>query len=134
MKPQEVELTLKFSREIKDGIWRGIQLGAKATLESGESLAMGMEALYEELQLEGSVLWGRWYKGAAQQAVGDEEIEELPAPLPEAPKPPTEPAEPPSDPSWCAVHQCKMKQYTKGESRWYSHRLDDGTWCKGEAK
>jgi hypothetical protein len=53
----------------------------------------------------------------------------LDAPAPPAPKPPQ-----PQGTSWCAIHDVAMPQTTKEGRSWYSHRLDDGTWCKGKGK
>ena len=33
---------------------------------------------------------------------------------------------------WCELHQVQMRQYSKDGRTWWSHRLDDGTWCKGQ--
>ena len=35
-------------------------------------------------------------------------------------------------PSWCPVHQVEMKQYSKNGHSWYSHKTDDGQWCRGK--
>lgn len=35
---------------------------------------------------------------------------------------------------WCSIHQEKMKQYTKGTDSWYSHKVDEDTWCNGGKK
>jgi len=33
----------------------------------------------------------------------------------------------------CPLHPGMfLKLHTKGSQHWYSHKLDDGTWCKGE--
>jgi hypothetical protein len=32
---------------------------------------------------------------------------------------------------WCAVHHVVMKDNNKDGRRWFSHRLENGTWCKG---
>jgi len=31
----------------------------------------------------------------------------------------------------CSIHRISMKIWTKNGDQWYSHRLPDGTWCKG---
>ena len=33
---------------------------------------------------------------------------------------------------WCAVHNVQMKRQTKGDRGWYSHWLENNTWCKGK--
>jgi hypothetical protein len=68
--------------------------------------------------------------GLAAQAVP-------PAPVPWDPEalstrhtpPPTE-AEVPED--WCARHEVTMERRTNAQGSWYSHRLSDGTYCKGK--
>src|SRR2546429_963707 len=39
------------------------------------------------------------------------------------------PASPPED--WCTVHQVRMGRRSNANGSWYSHRLSDGTYCKG---
>jgi hypothetical protein len=34
-------------------------------------------------------------------------------------------------PGWCAKHSLQMTQNHKNGRSWWSHRLADGTWCKG---
>ncbi|HUV90772.1 MAG TPA: helix-turn-helix domain-containing protein [Anaerolineae bacterium] len=31
----------------------------------------------------------------------------------------------------CSIHDCPMEQRSKGGAIWFSHRLADGSWCKG---
>jgi hypothetical protein len=33
---------------------------------------------------------------------------------------------------WCPKHQVPMTQQHNTKGTWYSHRLADGTWCKGK--
>jgi hypothetical protein len=35
-------------------------------------------------------------------------------------------------PGWCAKHSLQMTQNHKNGRSWWSHRLADGTWCKGK--
>jgi hypothetical protein len=35
-------------------------------------------------------------------------------------------------PGWCAKHGVQMRQNHKEGRSWWSHRLADGTWCKGK--
>ncbi len=35
------------------------------------------------------------------------------------------------DESWCARHEQPMDRHTKHGDVWYSHRTDDGPWCRG---
>lgn len=38
------------------------------------------------------------------------------------------------DPAWCPVHQVAMKRRERNGEVWYSHRLPDGTYCKGRSR
>ena len=33
--------------------------------------------------------------------------------------------------AWCSIHDAPMELRQKDGDRWYSHRLADGTWCRG---
>lgn len=35
------------------------------------------------------------------------------------------------EPVICPIHNVAMRQYQKNGRVWYSHKLDDGSWCKG---
>lgn len=45
--------------------------------------------------------------------------------------PPEDPAET-SPEGWCALHKVPMKQHANGKGTWWSHKLADGAWCKGQ--
>ena len=38
----------------------------------------------------------------------------------------------PKEEKECPIHKVMMSRKTKGKGSWYSHQLDDGTWCRGE--
>ena len=31
----------------------------------------------------------------------------------------------------CPIHNVPMREWKKDGRKWYSHKLDDGSWCKG---
>jgi len=45
----------------------------------------------------------------------------------------SQPVAQPQGEGWCAVHGVQMRwnEGQAGRKGWYSHRLGDGTWCKG---
>jgi len=51
---------------------------------------------------------------------------------PQPPMPSTGQAERWERPGWCAKHSLQMTQNHKNGRSWWSHRLADGTWCKGK--
>ena len=32
----------------------------------------------------------------------------------------------------CTIHDVDMERHEKGNSHWYSHKLEDGSWCRGK--
>jgi hypothetical protein len=57
-----------------------------------------------------------------------------PAAEAERPKPvPTLPDGTP-DPAWCPIHGVAMQRREREGQVWYSHKLADGTYCKGKPK
>jgi len=36
------------------------------------------------------------------------------------------------DTRWCPIHQCEMRRWEKEGRSWYSHKLEDGGWCRGK--
>jgi hypothetical protein len=36
------------------------------------------------------------------------------------------------DRKWCPIHQCEMRRREKEGQVWYSHKLEDGGWCRGQ--
>ena len=35
---------------------------------------------------------------------------------------------------WCSVHQVQMHRNEKDGRSWWSHKAEDGSWCKGKPK
>ena len=33
---------------------------------------------------------------------------------------------------WCPIHQVQMKRYSNQKGSWWSHRLENGKWCRGK--
>jgi hypothetical protein len=33
---------------------------------------------------------------------------------------------------WCSIHQVQMKRYSNQKGSWWSHRLENGKWCRGK--
>jgi hypothetical protein len=75
---------------------------------------------------------------AKAQAKNGEGLGSPPTAKPSAPPPrqSTPPAQHPAGQprnDWCYVHGVKMQLRQNARGTWYSHRLDDGEYCKGEA-
>jgi len=61
-------------------------------------------------------------------------VEESPAPEPVQEEKPATPAEPTTREDWCAIHDCKMPLRRNARGNWYSHRLPQGDYCKGDTR
>lgn len=38
------------------------------------------------------------------------------------------------DTQTCPIHKCNMRRYEKDGRSWFSHRLENGSWCRGKEK
>ena len=61
-------------------------------------------------------------------------LKRFPAPEPAPQAPPAPPAAPPQPEGYCRLHDIHMRQWPGKDGRkgWYSHRLPNGDWCKGQ--
>jgi hypothetical protein len=41
---------------------------------------------------------------------------------------------PEPDPTLCTIHDCWMTEHRNDRGTWRSHKLDDGSWCRGQAR
>jgi hypothetical protein len=48
------------------------------------------------------------------------------------PQPATQASSPGAGKDWCPGHNCAMQENEKNGQRWFSHKKEDGTWCKGK--
>jgi hypothetical protein len=111
MRVTTVTATLRYSAEAK-GAWRSIEVGAEATLTSGdESWETAQTELYQKL---GQQLKTLWVNGNGKVA------QEPPPPETSAPKPD----------HWCEEHQIEYQRFSKDGKVWYSHKAPDGEWCR----
>jgi len=35
---------------------------------------------------------------------------------------------------WCPIHDVEMQKWSKNGKIWYSHKIEDGSWCSGRVK
>ena len=110
MKVNTISATLKYSRQLQDGEWKGIEVGAEASVNSKEDWKAAQKTLYEELAGQLATL----FNNSSQKV-------------------PQKPSEEPTDSSWCPIHKVKMKRREKDGGVWYSHKTKDG-WCRGQAQ
>jgi len=68
-------------------------------------------------------------QGVEAQAVPPAPVPWNPGVLPSGSPPPPPAANVPE--GWCPLHQVAMEHRSNAKGSWYSHRLSDGTYCKG---
>jgi hypothetical protein len=69
-------------------------------------------------------------RGHDEQAV----LTRLEAVLQRYPQPQPTPQAASQGEGWCAVHNCTMQENVKHGQRWFSHKKQDGSWCKGKGR
>ena len=101
--------------------------------KAGATYAMTIYGVTPEDALEAAVHLARYaFKKYAMKATSRYAYK---APKADVAKPEPLPGEEPTkhdSKSWCPIHECDMKKYEKDGKVWYSHKVDDDTWCKGK--
>ena len=67
MEITSISLTLKLSREVARGTWRGLELGAEASLAPNEQAEIAVQELYGTLRSEFARLWSANGNGKTEQ-------------------------------------------------------------------
>ena len=117
MKVTEVTVAAKYSLDTGPG-WKAIEVGATASLTSGETLELAQQELYDRLSRQLKALWAKGKpEDSAQYALEGPRIDTQPS---GAPLPPTT--------HWCFEHGVEFKRHEKDGNVWYSHRQNAG-WC-----
>ena len=97
-----------------------MELSAEATVQGDEDWQDAQSELYSRLGKQVKYLWLQGQKPleGAEKAAEDIPVSSL-----------TEP-QPPVPDHYCLEHQTGSKRYQRGANTWYSHKTDDGTWCR----
>ena len=95
-----------------------MELSAEATVRGDEDWRDAQSQLYQELGKQVKYLWLQGQKATegAEKAVEDITGSDL--------------TQTPVADHHCLDHQAGFKRYQRGANTWYSHKTDDGTWCR----
>ncbi len=106
MKITTVTATIKYSQDTGHG-WKAIELGAEGTIGINDDWQQAQHQLYGELSQQLKALWctGKGVESAVQPATVEEPLEHS-----------------------CQAHGVPFKQYSKGDSSWYAHKVGNA-WC-----
>ena len=95
-----------------------MELSAEATVRGDEDWRDAQSQLYQELGKQVKYLW---LQGQKTPEGAEKAIDVIPgSDLPQTPV---------AD-HHCLNHQAGFKRYQRGANTWYSHKTDDGTWCR----
>ena len=109
MKVTTVTASVRYSKAIGEGQHKTVELSADATLEPRDDWQEAQASLYQQLGWQLKTLW-------AQNGAVPSEVAQVPAPE--------------SHEHFCQGHQTEYKRFEKDGRVWYSHKTDDGKWCK----
>ena len=119
MEVTSVSASVRFSGAVGPSRFKTVELSAEATVQGDEDWQDAQSKLYQELGKQVKYLWLEGQKAPewAEKAIEDDPGSNLTQPLP-APD------------HYCLEHQAGFKRYQRGANTWYSHKSDDGTWCR----
>ena len=111
--------SVRFSGAVGPSRFKTVELSAEATVQGDEDWQDAQSELYQELGKQVKYLW---LQGQKALEVAEKATEDIPGP---------DLTEPPPVPDhYCLEHQTEFKRYQRGADTWYSHKTDDGTWCR----
>jgi len=121
MRVTTVTAQVKYSQDTGHDAWKSIELGAEASVDGKETWTEAQASLYQQLGCQLKALWANGTGHKAQD--GSENHGEAIATA--------EPTQTPPE-HFCQVHDKHFKQYHRGESVWWSHKMADGKWCRAK--
>ena len=124
MKITNISANIRFSKALDDGSYKTIQLGAEATVKSQESWREAQSKLYEQLGQNLKRLWasrnGKERLETSKDTVKDQ------IPLSGQSRA--------SQEHFCVEHGVGFQRYEKNGNVWFSHKTQDGSWCREKRK
>jgi hypothetical protein len=78
MRVTKVNIAVRFSKEMRGGAWKSIELGAEATLGKGETREQATDALYAELTDDLRRLWNNGKPAEQTPTTTDEQADAPP--------------------------------------------------------
>ena len=122
MKVTTVSASVRFSKAVGKSQHKTAELSAEATIEGAENWIEAQASLYRQLGEQLKNLWGAVNGNVAHDnASGGAET-------PIQPSKNTKPL--PIREYFCEEHQVNYRRYDKDRRVWYSHKTQDGKWCK----
>lgn len=122
MKITTVSVNIRLSKNTAQGIYKTLELGAEATSDIEADWIKDQQDLYHSLYKQLMVL----FNSPTEEGVGREKpskTEELPF------------KQENNQSATVLCTKCEgnppLAKFTRGGDTWYSHRLADGTWCRG---
>ncbi len=118
MKITTVSANIRYSKDIGQATWKVVELGAEASVDTGEEWQAAQTQLYTELGQQLKTLWASGNGHKAQEATTE---------AAEARSQP-EPTKPPAH--YCHEHETEFRRFEKAGKVWYSHKTQGGKWCR----
>jgi hypothetical protein len=114
MKVTTVSASVRYSKALGDGQHKTIELSAEAAIEGKETWTEAQSNLYPQLGQQLKALWGEGNKEGSEKVVQDA-LENKPTQ---------------TSPHYCQEHQAEFKRFEKDGRVWYSHKAQNGKWCR----
>ena len=113
-----VSASVRFSGTVGQSRFKTVELSAEATVQRDEDWQDAQSKLYQVL---GQQVKHLWLQGQKAPESAEKAIEGIPG---------SDLTQTPVADHHCLDHQAGFKRYQRGANTWYSHKTDDGTWCR----
>ncbi len=111
MKITTISASVRYSKAIKTGEYKTIELCAEAALDPNETWTEAQASLYTELGQQLRTLWTAKANGKEQASQGSAKAEDT------------------TTEHYCQEHQTEFKRYEKEGRVWYAHKAGQ-KWCR----
>jgi hypothetical protein len=125
MKVTMVSASIRYSKSLEPGEYKTVELSAEASLEPEDDWFLAQQNLYASLTTQLRTLWGK--NGVAEHApdsptMAIQQSQEERVPGGGSGTPPPQ--------HFCQEHSTQFRKFERDGQVWWSHKAQDGQWCR----
>lgn len=127
MRVNTISASIRYSKPVGDGSFKTVELSADGTITPNENWQDAQSNLYDNLAGQLRLMWmKKGQKTTNIEATSTNGIDNTRTSLS---GPNTTEISKKND-HFCSDHGREFRRYEKNGHEWYSHKTDEGTWCR----
>jgi hypothetical protein len=127
MRVTNVSASIRYSKPVGDGSFKTVEISADGTITPNENWQDAQFQLYDHLAGQLRLMWTKKsskttkIEATSTNGVDNTRTSLLGPNTPETSK---------KFEHYCDEHSVAFRRYEKNGHEWYSHKQDEGTWCR----